>query len=117
MRVNEKLIIKTSFLVSLIGLLLIIILFELSKPKNNDLIISKIKNDESEEILISGKIKSVLDNNSIVKIKLEVCDFIDAIIFKESLLNNFKNYSFNDKNNITLSGRFDGKKFIVSSIK
>jgi hypothetical protein len=91
----------------------LIFVFESLKPNNQELIFAKFSEKETEEIIVSGRIISVSEDENRVKFKFEVCSITDGILFKDKI----KNYSINSKKNITMSGRFNRENFIVTSIK
>ncbi|MGC8929673.1 MAG: hypothetical protein ACP5OZ_04050 [Candidatus Woesearchaeota archaeon] len=111
---NKRVLTKLSFMASLIGILVIAFVFEFMKPNNKELVVAKFSDRETEEILVSGRIVSFSEDENKISFKFEVCSIVNGIAFKDKL---HKNYSMSKNANVILSGKFDRKNFIVTSIK
>ncbi len=111
MEVDHNYIIKLSFVVSLLGILMLLIILNHIQPNNNKI----TSQSNNEEVKITAKILDISNstNNEYVRIKMEIKKNLTGIIKKEKMK---KEKGIKNNETVVISGTLKGNTIFIDEI-
>ncbi len=112
MEIDHNYIIKLSFVVSLLGILMLLIILNHTQPNNNKL----TAQSDNEEVKITAKVLHIANstNSDYARIKMEVKKDITGIVKKEKMK---KEGGVKDNETVVISGTLKGNVIFVDNIE
>lgn len=106
---NDKFLIKVSFVCSLLGLLLLFIVTSFIEA--DEIKISEIDNNEDKDVVVRGKVISIKNFDNLAIVEIAEIKSVNVVVFDKKLIN------FKSGENVVVSGEvkdYKGKLEIVA---